>query len=64
MTTKIKVTLEEFTGYPVEVMVLGYTAHGKHVTSAGVLHKVGDSVEVHVHQNQDVIAGEIKTNQA
>lgn len=62
MTTKVRVTLEEFTGYPVNVGVKDLLSSTRR--TVGVLREVGDSVEVCVHQNQDVVVGEIKTNAA
>ena len=61
MTTSVKVTLEEFTGHPVEVIV---TSMGKPTAQRYLLSEVGESAQVYVHQNQDVHVGEIKTNAA
>ena len=63
MTTKIRVEMVESAGYPVTVHTV--TPGGNPVAAhEGTLHKKGDSVEVWVHQNQDVVVGELKTSAA
>lgn len=62
MTTKVTVKLEEFTGYPVIVQTVDLLS--KNAVDNAVLHEAGASVEVYIHQNQDVRVGEIKTNNA
>lgn len=63
MTTKVKITLEEYTGHPVEVRTVAVGKRQAYSTPQ-FLHEAGDSVEVYVHQNQDIHIGEIKTNAA
>jgi len=63
MTTKVKVTLEEYHGYPVEVRTVSLGKRPQY-SAPQFLHEVGDSVLVYVHQNQDIHIGEIKTNAA
>ncbi|HWG89142.1 MAG TPA: hypothetical protein VN679_15260 [Candidatus Acidoferrales bacterium] len=61
MTTKIKVTMEEYAGMPVTVCV---KTPDRDLQIVDTLLEKGDSATVYVHQNQDVVVGEIKTTAA
>jgi hypothetical protein len=62
MTTQVKVELVQFTGYPVVVSTT--SGDGAAPVQQGILERNGDAVLVFVHQNQDVVVGELKTGAA
>ena len=59
MTTKVKITLEEFAGQPVNVTIVG---HGQTPQIIACLQDAGESVETYVHQHQDVVVSEVNAN--
>jgi hypothetical protein len=59
MTTKVRITLEESTGCPVEIRTVT-TGKAQRYSCPQFLQTAGDYVEVYVHANQDVVVGEIK----
>lgn len=61
MTTEVKIELTHFAGYPV---VVNTKSSDGTLHQHALLHESGDSVRLHVHQNQDVVVGEIKADKA
>lgn len=57
MTTKIKVTMEEYAGWPVMVCTV---ANGQEPQIVASLLEKGESAEVYVHSNQQVVVTEVQ----